>query len=74
VKLEPKENARCCVPEETAQKLKPQVYAAQEAQDRKEKLVLELKDQVDALRAARDKLQAQAREPEAKGEPERRAA
>jgi hypothetical protein len=58
VKLEPKPNARWRQPQPIAGTLKPHVYAAQQEQDRKVQLVSEPKDQVDALRVARDQLHA----------------
>lgn len=59
-RLEPKENARWREPQESAQALKPQVYAAQTAQNRKQQLVLDLRDQVNALRAARAEVRVKA--------------
>ncbi len=73
-KLEPKENARWRSPQESDHKLKPKVYAAQEAHDRKRQLVLELRQEVDSLRAAREQVHAQKTQPHPESKPGRRAA
>ncbi len=73
-KLEPKENARWRAPQETDQKLKPQVVAGHKAQDRKQELVRELRDQVEALRAARETILDRKGASQAQGDGERRAA